>query len=92
MDGFKVHREKPIVGELNDEKVMVDVEDDQNNDEEVILLMHSGSVHVNNNGVFSGDAHLLGITYNRDDGIDHIHGQIKPVLMLENAMTSPYIA
>lgn len=25
MDGFEVHREKPIVGELDDEKVMADV-------------------------------------------------------------------
>jgi hypothetical protein len=72
MDGFEVHKEKPIVGELNDEKVMVDVEDDQNNDEKVILLMHSGSIHANNNGVFSGDAHLLRIISSRDDGVDHI--------------------
>jgi hypothetical protein len=49
MDGFEVHREKPIVGELNDEKVMVDVEDNQDNDETIILLMHSGFVHANNN-------------------------------------------
>lgn len=72
MDGFEVHKEKPIVGELDDEKVMVDVEDDQNNDEKVILLMDSGSIHANNNGVFSGDAHLLGIINSIDDGIDHI--------------------
>ncbi len=70
----------------------MDVEDDQDNDEKVILLMHSGSIHANNNGVFLGDAHLLRIKNNRDDGVDHTHGQIKLVLTLENVMTSPYIA
>ncbi len=87
-----MHREKPIVGEVNDENVMLDVEDDQDNDENVILLMHNGFVHANNNGFFSSDSHLLRITNSRDDGVDHTHGQIKPVRMLENATRSPYIA
>ncbi len=87
-----MHKEKPIVGELNDEKVMVDVENDQNNDGEVILLTHNGFVHANNNGVFSSDAQLLGSTYSRDDGVDYTHGQIKPIMTFENVMTSPYIA
>jgi hypothetical protein len=51
---------------------MVDVEDNQDNDETIILLMHSGFVHANNNWVFLGDAHLLGIINSRDDGVDHI--------------------
>jgi hypothetical protein len=91
MEEFEVRIEKSIVGELNDEKVVVDVEDDQNNDEEVILLTHSGSIHASNSGIFSSDAHLLGITNSKDDGVDHTHGQIKLVLTLENVTTSPYI-
>jgi hypothetical protein len=61
MDEFEMHKEKPIARELNDEEVMVDVEDDHDNDEKVILLKHSGSIHASNNGIFLVDAHLLGI-------------------------------
>jgi hypothetical protein len=62
MDGFEMHKEKPIAREMNDEEVMVDVENDQDNDEKIILLKHSGSIHANSNGVFLADAQLLGIT------------------------------
>jgi hypothetical protein len=88
MDGVEMHKAKLIAGEVNDEaEVMIDVEDDNDNNEEVILLKQSGSVHE----AFSGGAQLLGITDMGDDGVDDSYGQIKPVVLPENAKTVPCI-
>jgi hypothetical protein len=92
LDGVEMHKEKLITGEVNDEaKVMIDVEDNHDNNEEVIVLKQSGSVHASVHEAFSGGAQLLGITDMGDDGVDDSHGQIKPVVLPENAKTVPCI-
>jgi hypothetical protein len=92
MDGVEMHKEKLIAGEVNDEaEVMIDVEDDHDNNEEVIVLKQSGSVHASVHEAFSGGAQLLGITDMGDDGVDDSHGRIKPVVLPENAKTVPCI-
>jgi hypothetical protein len=92
MDGVEMHKEKLIAGEVNDEaEVMIDVEDNHDNNEEVIVLKQSGSVHASVHEAFSGGAELLGITDMGDDGVDDSHGRIKPVVLPENAKTVPCI-